>query len=168
MTDAISQIQAAYEPLEDRILLNITTLNQQVYSVWLTRRYLKLLIPALQGKHPRTGSVLLSDEEFGLMHQTLTDQEFDSKVYSVYTLPKEAEFPLGEEAVILAKIGFTDLNTAHPIIELNPEQGAGFTLPYEAPVLKLLLKVLKQALKRANWQLEMDDSLEQPEQHLLH
>lgn len=168
MTDAISQIQADYEPLEDRILLNITTQNQQVYSVWLTRRYLKLLIPALQGKHPRTGSLLLSDEELGLLHQSLTDEELGSPVFSNYEVPEEAEFPLGEQTIILAKIGFTDLNTAHPIIEFNPEQGAGFSLPYEAYVLKRLLKVLKQALQRANWQLEMDDSLELPEQHLLH
>jgi len=168
MTDAISQIQAAYEPLEDRILLNITTQNQHVYSVWLTRRYTKLLIPALQGKHPRTGRNLLSENALGLMHQSLSSEELSSSVFSDYQLPEQAEYPLGEEAIVLAKIGFTDLSTEQPMIDLNPEQGDGFSLPYEAHVLKLLLNVLSKALQRANWDVEIDESLQQPEKHLLH
>ncbi len=168
MTDAISQIQAVYEPLEDRILLNITTNNLHVYAVWITRRYIKLLIPALQGKHPRTGAQLLSDQQWALMHIAETDVDLRSPIFDEQPIPEEADFPLGEEPVLLAKIGFTDMDTDQPTIELNPDSGNGLALPYDAFVIKLLLKVLKQALPRANWQLEVEQSLGLPEEHQLH
>ena len=168
MTDAISKVQATYEALEDRIKLNITTLNHQVYSAWITRRYLKLLIPALQGKHPRTKKRLLSDESLSLMHLQETDDDDQSAIFESYQIPEDAEFPLGKVPIILAKISFKALDTREPMIELNPEEGSGFAIPYEAHVLKLLLNVLEHALQRAAWDLERDESLALPAQQRLH
>lgn len=168
MTDAIAHVQAAYEPLEDRILLNITTRNQQVYSAWITRRYLRLLIPALQGKHPRSRLPLLSDEAFGQMHSKESDTDPRSKIFDPYEKTDETQFPLGEAPIVLVKIAFKGLDTDAPLMELNPDVGAGFALPYEAYVIKVLLKVLQQALQRAEWDLEIDDTLELPEPKSLH
>ena len=168
MTDAISQVQAAYEPLEDRILLNITTHDKQIYSVWVTRRYLKLLIPALQGKHPRTLQPLMSGKTLEPANSEQPKTKTQSAVFEAYKTPSHGQYPLGEVPIILAKISFKALETNHPMIELNPEKGAGFAIPYDASILELVLKVLEQALQRAAWDLEHDSTLELPEPQSLH
>ncbi|MDX1796981.1 MAG: hypothetical protein R3219_09665, partial [Hydrogenovibrio sp.] len=63
MSNQIKQIQANYHPVEDRILFKIHTDNQQIFQAWITRRYLKLLMPVLQGQHPETGKPLMTDSE---------------------------------------------------------------------------------------------------------
>lgn len=168
MTDTIAHIQASYEPLEDRILLNIATQSQQVYSVWITRRYLRLLIPALQGKHPRTLQPLLSDSVLSQMYSQESYADALSKIFTPHEVTDETQFPLGEEPIVLVKIAFKALDSDAPLIELNPDKGAGLALPFEAYVIKLLLQVLQQALLRAEWDLEIDDTLALPEPQRLH
>ena len=168
MTDAIAHVQATYEPLEDRILLNIATQNQQVFSAWITRRYLRLLIPALQGKHPRTRIPLLTDESLAQMYSKESDTDPRSEIFDQYEVNDETQYPLGEQPIILVKIAFNALDTNKPLMELNPNEGPGFALPYEAYVIKLLLKVLHQALPRAEWDVELDEGLELPDPEQLH
>ena len=168
MTDAISNVQATYEPLEDRILLNITTQDHAVYSAWITRRYLKLLLPALQGNHPRTLKPLLSEEALGFLHSTEIEVDPHSPIFEPYQETDETRFPLGETPVLLTKIGFKSLNSDKPLMEMNPEVGSGFEIPFEASVLKLLTNILQQALPRASWDLEMDATLNLPEPARLH
>ena len=45
---AISQIQMRYVPLEDRVLLRLNTSDQDEFRFWLTRRFVVMLISALQ------------------------------------------------------------------------------------------------------------------------
>lgn len=168
MTDAISNVQATYEPLEDRILLNITTQDHAVYSAWITRRYLKLLLPALQGNHPRTLKPLLSEEALGFLHSAEIEVDPRSPIFEPYQETDETYFPLGETPVLLTKIAFKSLNSDKPLMEMNPEAGAGFEIPFEASVLKLLTNILQQALPRASWDLEMDLTLNLPEPARLH
>jgi len=168
MTDTISQVQATFEPLEDRIQLNITTQSHQVFSAWITRRYLKLLIPALQGKHPLTKKALLSDEAMRIMTLQENGKDARSANFETFKVDENAEYPLGKKPIILAKIAFKALNTDAPMMELNPEQGAGLAIPYNTYVLKLMLNVLEQALQLAAWDLEQDESLALPIQLSLH
>ena len=168
MTDSISNIEATYEPLEDRILLNITTQDHAVYSAWVTRRYLKLLIPALHGNHPRTLKPLLSQEALGLMHLPMNDIDPRSPIFEPYEISDDATFPLGEEPILLTKIAFSGLNTDKPLMEMNPDFGSGFEIPFEGSVLKLLLNVLQQALPRADWDLEINSTFNLPEPARLH
>lgn len=168
MTDAISNVQATYEPLEDRILLNITTQEHAVYSAWITRRYLKLLLPALQGNHPRTLKPLLSEEALGFLHSNSVEIDPRSPIFEPYEINEETLFPLGEDPILLTKIAFKKLGSDQPLMEMNPDSGAGFEIPFEASVLKLLANILQQALPRADWDLEMNQTFNLPEPSSLH
>lgn len=44
----IHQIQVRYEPLADRLLVQIRTRQEQLFSIWLTRRLTVRLLPHLQ------------------------------------------------------------------------------------------------------------------------
>ncbi len=69
MADTIQQLQASFNPVEDRLLLKLHTGNQKLQA-WITRRYLTLLIPTLQGIHPVTGNALFSHKKQALVEMS--------------------------------------------------------------------------------------------------
>ncbi|WP_028485629.1 hypothetical protein [Thiomicrorhabdus chilensis] len=168
MSDAISQIQASYDAIEDRILLKIKTHNQRVYSAWITRRYLRLLIPALQGQHPQTGETLFPPQQT-LANQTETaEDDLDLNDFdTLYEEPESPEYPLGEEPVLLTRIAFKEMDSDHPQLNLDPEEGPGIGLPFQPDVLGILLKIFGQALHSANWQLDLEPILQLPRESRL-
>lgn len=164
MTDQIHQIQASYQPLEDRILLNIKTLNQQVYAAWVTRRYLQLLLPALHGHHP-TSHEPLFDQKQSLVNQLKNESSQLSNAFNKpYEPPEHAEYPLGETPILLAKITFKALNSADPLVLLEPHSGSGIALPFQAELLGALLTIFGQALEAADWQLDVKPIMQLPQQ----
>lgn len=168
MSDQIAQIQASYNAIEDRILLKITTLNQHVYSAWITRRYLKLLIPALQGQHPQTGEALFTPKPQDAHSQSRQEETaLEDDLTSEQPSTESLAFPLGEEPVLLTKISFKDLEGEHPQLNLEPEEGPGIGFPFDAEVLAILLHVVKEAMQSANWNLELEPILELPDSRRL-
>lgn len=163
MTNQIKQIQASYHPLEDRILIKLHTDQQQKIHAWMTRRFVKLLIPALQGQHPKTGQPMLDNAE--QMTQEIEQQkaQMGTQFDSDYDEPEFAEAPLGEDPILLAKITFKGLGSEYPQLLLEPETGSGISLSYNAQLTGTLLKLFTQALKQSDWSLELKPILELPE-----
>jgi hypothetical protein len=163
MTDQIHQIQASYQPLEDRILLNIKTLNQQVYAAWVTRRFLQLLLPALHGHHP-TSHEPLFDQKQTLLNQLKNERsQLSNSFNQPYEAPEQAEYPLGETPILLAKITFKALNSEGPMVHLEPHSGSGIALPFQAELLGALLAIFSQALEAADWQLNVKPIMQLPQ-----
>ena len=152
MSNQIKQIQAHYLPIEDRILLKIHTDDQQVFHAWLTRRYLKLLLPALQGQHPQTGEALFSENAQTEVVQPAALDE--SQFNQPYEPPEAADFPLGEAPILLSKITFKGFDTDAPQLALEPEEGAGIALSYQPSFVKALLTIIQQSVAKADWQFD--------------
>lgn len=153
MSDQINQIQASFDAIEDRILLKFKTLNEDVYLAWVSRRYCKLLIPVLQGKHPQSEESLIEpgkklEKEF---EREKAQQEGDFS--RAYEEPATPHYPLGEEPILLAQISFKDLHTDHASMKLEPNQGAGLSLPYHPQLLGPMLGILTKAIEKADWNL---------------
>ncbi len=168
MSDTVSQIQASYHPAEDRILLNIKTLNEHVYLAWITRRFMKLMIPVLHGQHPTSGKALF-DEKTSMVQQAKKEQtHLQGDYQSAYKVPENPSYPLGEKPILLAKITFKDIYTDKGSLVLEPEKGQGIILPYHPDLLGPLIKIFGQALASSDWALEIDPILDVPEQANLH
>ncbi|BBP47093.1 hypothetical protein THMIRHAS_24660 [Thiosulfatimonas sediminis] len=160
MSDQINQIQATYQPLEDRILLKFKTLNDHVYLAWVTRRFCKLLLPSLHGLHPSTGDYLFDHDETAQNDQRKEQRQQQGDFLSDYEPPENPEFPLGEDPVLLAKIRFQDLHKPSlAAFMLEPNQGKGLVLPFHPDLTGPLLKILNQALDNADWNLGQDLSI---------
>ena len=166
MSYQINQIQASYNATEDRILLKIKTLNEQVYLAWLTRRFVSLLLPLLHGKHPTTGEALFN-EQTTMIHQAEKQQtqrhgDFDT----AYETPENPTYPLGETPILLAKMTFKNLNQVvedeRPKLILEPEMGTGIILPFNPELLGAMLKILAQVIEQADWALQMAQIIEMP------
>lgn len=166
MSHQINQIQASYNASEDRILLKIKTLNEQVYLAWLTRRFVSLLLPLLHGKHPTTDEALF-DEQTAMSHQTEKQQtQLNGDFGTAYESPENAQFPLGELPILLTKMTFNNLSQSEPDdspqLILEPEQGAGIVLPFNPELMGALLKILAQVIDQADWALQVAPIIEMP------
>ncbi len=166
MSHQINQIQASYNASEDRILLKIKTLNEQVFLAWMTRRFVSLLLPLLHGKHPTTGEALF-DEKTTMVHQAEKQQtQQDGDFGTAYETPENPEFPLGELPILLAKMTFKNLDQLSPDepaqLLLEPEQGAGIVLPFNPELMGALLKILAQVIEQSDWALQVAPIIEMP------
>ncbi len=150
MSDQLDQIQADYVPLEDRILLKLRAGNK-LYRAWLTRRYLSLLLPVLQGVHPQT------QERFApppAMEPELDERFAPQKEAPLETLAEQAilEYPLGEAPILLTEVSFQAGEGETPgQLVLKPQQGQGIVLPFTPEMNHLLLKLLLQTLENTDW-----------------
>lgn len=167
MSATIKQIQATYNPTEDRILLKLHT-GQYKIQVWLTRHYVTLLIPALHGQHPKTGEPLFT--EVKQAEATMSSQRIQQE--GDFETPYEESLSgtnlLGDEPVLLVKITFKDIESDDPQLILEPETGSGISISYRAELMGALLKILQQATEQADWKLELSPILEVPPAGLLH
>ena len=163
MSDKISQIQASYNPTEDRILLKIKTLNEQVYLAWITRRFMKLLIPVLHGQHPTTGDALFDEPTSHIQQAQKEKNQLQGDYETQYEMPENPDYPLGEKPILLAKITFKDIYTDKGSLALEPDKGQGILLPYHADLLGPLIKIFAKALETAEWDLQLNPILAVPE-----
>jgi len=163
MSDQIKQIQARYEPLEDRILFRLHTEQQHQLGAWITRRYLQLLLPTLQGQHPQTGQAILSQKSLA-MHQAAAEKgQLEAYYDTPYQQPIQGGNPLGGAPILLTKLTLKGLGTDTPLLVLEPEEGAGIQVSYQPELMGALIKVFHQATEAANWHLQMDPILTIPE-----
>lgn len=150
MSSQIKQIQAHYLPVEDRILLKIHTDEQQVFHAWLTRRYLKLLLPVLQGQHPQTGEAISNTNRNPAEDNSSEEPQFDQP----YQPPESADFPLGEAPILLSRMTFKGFDTDFAELILEPEEGPGISLSYQPKFITALLTIIQQTIESADWQFD--------------
>ncbi|WP_029408585.1 hypothetical protein [Thiomicrorhabdus sp. Milos-T2] len=164
MSDKINQIQASYNPAEDRILLNIKTLNEQVYLAWITRRFMKIFIPVLHGQHPTNGQALFDEKKSQISEIEKQKTQLLGDYESEYKKPENPNYPLGESPILLAKITFKEIYSENAQLVLEPESGQGIVLPYHSDLLGPLIKIFSQALNSSDWSLDIDPILEVPKE----
>lgn len=167
MSDQIKQIQATYQPIEDRILFQLHTQQQQCMQAWITRRYLKLLIPALQGQHPQTGETIVQHQHPAERQLRQEKAQLEGDFEKPYEEPENLEHPLGDTPILLAKMTFRNLDGPEPQLALEPDEGAGIQLGYNPELMGVLLKVLSKALTKADWSLDLEPILDMPDNFTL-
>jgi len=161
MTYPIKQIQAAYTPQEDRILLTIEMQNQHIYLGWITRRFLTLLLPTLHGQHPITGVNMFDETCYKLKKPQIKQSQHSAKAQNT---PK---YPLGASPLLFSTIRFGDLKTEQAMFVLAPNTGTGIELPFNSVILNLFLKALKEPLEQSDWALEHQGIYGVPSNNLL-
>jgi len=128
-----------------------TTQNKSIHA-WITRRYLKLLLPLLQGQHPETGQTFLKDKQ---MEKAFSNEELKSESFSQELDPPEiTEFSLGESPLLLAKITFKETKEEHPMLIMEPEEGSGIMLSYHPQMIKAMMNILQKAVAKADWSID--------------
>lgn len=150
MSQAIKQLQLRYHKTEDRILLSIVTPTNQVMKAWITRRYVKILVPALQGLNPETLKPMVDIAD----NSSIDDPGY--KLDDQFNEPNNPRYPLGEEPIILNSLRFIKQDKPMPRLALEPKNGSGILLNLYPPFVRALQCQLANAIYNADWQLDLD------------
>ncbi len=157
----ISQIQMIFQPLEDRILLRLNTVNSSGFQFWLTRRYLRLLWPVLM-------KMLASDQQI-VAHKTeqakkevlsFQHQQVAQKMdYSQKFEEQIRSQPLGSVPILLSKVSVKNKSDGTQILGLQPEQGQGIDLAMDQTLLHSICRLLQDTVGKTDWGLDLSRSL---------
>ena len=154
----LHQIQLAYVPVEDRALLRISTTDQSEFRFWITRRYAKLLWPALTRSLLQSTHVATQTEPdaksavLAFQHEAaMADSDFKTQFQA-----EKLQTPLGVEPTVLARIQCLRQDDNQTLLAMHPLQGQGIELQLNDLLLHSLVKLLKDAVQAGQWELELE------------
>jgi hypothetical protein len=147
MADRLYQINVAYVPREDRLLLRATTRGGDEYRVWVTRRFAALLLGILTKRMDGFGGapqLAAQQETRTLFRQGAMEKPFEGGA---------GRYPLGEAGILAFRANAGPVAGENFALELLPEQGQGVTLNLNRTLLYLFYNVLTQGIAQAQWNL---------------
>ncbi|MGD8310874.1 MAG: hypothetical protein PVG98_15665 [Chromatiales bacterium] len=157
MPDRLHQLQVAYKPVQDRLLVRVRTAAGTEFRIWLTRRLLRrawpLLMRALASEPsittqptPETREAVLAFEH----ERALSRIDFSRRYEDV-----PAELPLGEEPLLASRM---DLRAGpkgtHTLLFRSPGDQS-VRLKLNRRMLHALCKLIQDAAARTDWNLDL-------------
>lgn len=154
----LHQINIEYQPEQDRLMLRISSGNNEEVLLWLTRRCVKLLWPVLVNlartapdivtqSHPEAKDALL-----GMRHEEALAKSDFSKPYQT----GGRAHPLGEAPILVARIQSKRNDNGSSVLTLLPAKGQGINLALDEALLHSLCKLLQTVLGRTEWELKLE------------
>lgn len=158
----IHQVSVDFVAEEDRLRLRIATSEGAELRFWLTRRYLRLLWPALRGLAELANPLVQQSPErvSPEARKALVEMEHAEAVkqadFSKPFAPTGAEMPLGDAPLLLARVQGGRGADGRPLLAMHTQQGRGLTLNLDALLIHSLMKLLHQAAAQAQWDLALE------------
>ena len=155
MTNALNQLNAAYDPLQDRILFSMSSQDGSEFRFWITRRYLQLLwtiLGRIAGEFAanRAPDLLARDAAAELAHHQANQQSDFKSAWQGGT-----QHPLGDQPVLLAKITVKKLDANRSALSLLPNEGPGADLGLDERITHVVASLLQRAAIQAEWKLDL-------------
>jgi hypothetical protein len=145
----IRQLQVACDQLQDRLLLRISTQEDEEYRIWLTRRFLRELWPHLSrlaGKQaagmPIVGEI--PADEAGNFEQSFSEDN--------------ATFPLGSTPLLSSELKVDTLSDGTFNLIFREGRERSFQLAVNPDLLQTLCAMLRAGAEHAQWNLALDDT----------
>jgi hypothetical protein len=144
----IQQLQVAADPIQDRLLLRISTPSQEEVRVYLTRRFLRELWPHLVGMlfgHLGTQPIRLEMKEAppaGSFEQPFANAK--------------SSFPLGCTPLLAAEAKLEAAGDGLCRLTLKELKERSFTLTLNADLLQALCSMLRATCEQSKWDLPLD------------
>jgi hypothetical protein len=157
----ISQIQMSFVPLEDRILMRMSTLTAEGFQFWLTRRYVKLLWPLLLNMLAKDSLVLLQQSE-DAKKEIISFQQEEAARNMDFSQSFEDNFdsmPLGDKPILLAKAGAKTSPEGAQVLSLHPEACQGIDIALNQQLMHSLCKLLQDTVAKTDWDIDLARSL---------
>ncbi len=153
----IHQIQMAFDKLQDRILLRVSTSDQAEFRFWMTRRYTKLLWTMLIKMLERDPAAALHADEktrramMGFRHaDAVRGGDFAKKFEDAATV-----LPLGAEPVLLSRVTARQNAENQQVLSVHPEQGQGIDMVVNVELLHMISKLVVDAVGQSDWDLRL-------------
>ena len=148
----LSQINLQFHAAEDRLLLLIKTDDLAEYRFWLTRRFVKLMWPALV-QRISSNQVVQSQPDPSAKETVLSFQHEEAVSRSDFDTAYSHEVsatPLGAEPLLIAKLNLRN-DATQTTLCLHPLDGQGVELGLTEMLLHSFCKLLSDAVSKAGW-----------------
>ena len=151
----IKQLNATYVPVEDRIVLRVSTEAREEFRFWLTRPITGELIaalytatkrPLIEKFQPSVAQTVATFEREALHAQTRLNDKF---------VPGET-LPLGEVPKLVAKVALTE-QANDIMLQLATAKGPSITLRLTRELARQVHQLLDSVQKGAKWGLPRPD-----------
>jgi hypothetical protein len=138
----LHQIKIEFDAEQDRLRVRVSTLSGEEALLWLTRRCVLRLWPLLVGGAEASPQVVTR-----FQHEKAISQAQFGKQYE--DVPRTR--PLGDAPLLVTKLQRRAGPDGRIVLGLLPSQGQGIFLTLDEPLLHGFIKLLQQAVQRAEW-----------------
>ena len=154
----LHQLKLEYHAEHDRLLLRVSTDDGKEVLLWLTRRCVKLLWPALLQMVQASPQVAVQPDAearaalLGFRHeQALSKADFKT--------PYEAaarEQPLGPEPILVGRIQWKRDESGNHVLTLLPLSGQGINLALDENLLHSFCKLVQNTVAKSDWDFSLN------------
>ena len=145
----IKQLQVSAEPLEDRLLLRISTTAQEEIRVFFTRRFLRELWPALMG-------MLFSHLTAATTEPAERVSPEDAPSFDKPYQNDDPIFPLGTAPLLPAELTLTPAGPGQCTVLLLEHKQRSISVNLNSELFQALCSMLRAASEQAGWDLSLD------------
>ena len=157
MTNAIVQFNIQFDAIEDRLQLRVLSTDDTEVRIWLTRRYVRLLLKVLKDQVSEAGKAAI--ENWGLEQ---TKQAFSSgdgtgtNFDEAYLGTDDTQLPLGEEPILVTRIACREQVAGNLALVLGQEHEGGMQMEMNLTdeLSVNLAHMLLESAIAAEWDLE--------------
>lgn len=153
----LHQLKIEFVPEHDRLMMRLSTDNGAEVLLWLTRRCVKRLWPLLMNMAQATPEIVVQPNPearkalLGFQHEKAVRQADFSKPYE----EAARERPLGASPLLVTRIQPRRDQQGRHVLGLLPGVGQGVHITLDENLLHGLVKLIQNAVARAEWDLEL-------------
>lgn len=149
------QFRFEYDAEQDRVLFRLSTTERAEYLIWLTRRYVKLLLEQLGealDSHPD-----VARQASAAARQTVSEFRREAAVQKTDLSKKyegaEVDRPLGDEPILATRLRVTNDPKGPKTLHLSPKRGKEIGVTLTEDLLHSFLHLLAGVVAKAEWDL---------------
>jgi len=156
VSNGLHQLNAGYDPLQDRILFSVSTQEGVEFRFWITRRYLLVLWGVLAQLATRfadrraRGDPLAREALSEIAHHQAHREADYGQTYAGGSV-----HPLGEDPVLLAKANLKEDAEGRMTLGLLPQKGPGADIGIDEKLTHLIARLVHNAAVSAEWQIAL-------------
>ena len=158
MTNALHQLNIAYNPIEDRLILRMTAGSPGdllEYRLWLTRRFVKLLwnvLDQMLETEARRDS-RVSIESLDAFKQFQQSDALAQSDFKTAYQAESARTPLGADPLLISRFQVSRGPEGNQVLSLQTQAGQTLNLTLNASLIHSIRKLLLDKVLEAQWDL---------------
>ena len=168
----IHQIQVKFDPLADRLILLVRTQDAQLFKVWLTRRMLVRLWPALGGSLGHLAAVkaapqaLVAPDARNMLAAHAKASALNQADFSTPFEDQDLQTPMGGEPMLPEAVDVSALQNGDMRLRFRAPGGTSLELMVQEAMIHATMSLIEKAVAQAEWGLTLGDEADEPSQAL--
>lgn len=168
----IHQIQVKFDPLADRLIMLVRTHDAQLFKVWLTRRMLVRLWPALGGSLGHLAAVkaapraTVAPEARQMMAAHAKAAALNQADFDTPFADEELKSPMGDEPMLPEAVDVSALHNGDMRLRFRAPGGTSLELMVQEAMVHATMSLIEKAVGQAEWGLHLGEETGEPSQPL--